>query len=122
NLLSYKPERYTLNPIETRHQSFQNWFNESRTPKPITHVYEEWVVERIIYATMILHDSVETDPEIRGGVPVIKGTRIPVSQILAEVAEDEKISAIADDFNLDVNTLMKLFEGMAIHLDRPFRK
>jgi uncharacterized protein (DUF433 family) len=71
---------------------------------------------------MILHDSVETDPEIRGGVPVIKGTRIPVSQILAEVAEDEKISAIADDFNLDVNTLMKLFEGMAIHLDRPFRK
>jgi uncharacterized protein (DUF433 family) len=103
-------------------QTIQTWFKNYTVPKAASISRDEWIVVRLHYAAMILRDSVEIDPEIRGGVPVLKGTRITVSQILAEVAEDSKLSEIADDFNLDFNNLVKLFEGMSIHLDRPFHR
>jgi uncharacterized protein (DUF433 family) len=102
-------------------QSLQPWFNLSY-PKSIAYARDEWIAVRLHFAAMILRDSVEIDPAIRGGVPVLKGTRIPVSQILAEIAEDFSISEIADDFNLDFDILVNLFEGMSIHLDRPFHR
>jgi uncharacterized protein (DUF433 family) len=38
---------------------------------------------------MILIDRIELDPKVCNGRPVIKGTRIPVSVILEEIAEGE---------------------------------
>jgi len=38
---------------------------------------------------MILRDRIELNPRVCNGKPVIKGTRIPVSVILGQIAEDE---------------------------------
>jgi len=38
---------------------------------------------------MILIDRIELDPRVCDGKPVIKGTRIPVSIILEQIAEGE---------------------------------
>lgn len=38
---------------------------------------------------MILMDRIELNPKVCNGKPVIKGTRIPVSVILEQIAEGE---------------------------------
>ena len=38
---------------------------------------------------MILRDRIELNPRVCNGNPVIKGTRIPVSVILGQIAKDE---------------------------------
>jgi len=58
-------------------------------------------------------DYVMTDPEIMSGVPVLKGTRFPIAQILAELANDYSISEIAEDFNLDENKITGFLNNLA---------
>jgi uncharacterized protein (DUF433 family) len=70
----------------------------------------------------MLRDSIDIDPGKRGSVPVIKGTRVPVAMILAELAEDVTASSIASDLGLDFAVIQKILHGIAIHLDRPFLK
>jgi len=50
---------------------------------------------------------------------VIKGTRFPVARVFAEISDDVTLSEIAEDFDLDVNVLKKLVEGIAILFERP---
>jgi uncharacterized protein (DUF433 family) len=38
------------------------------------------------------------DPNISGGAPVIKGTRVPIRTILASLAEGAKVEEILADF------------------------
>jgi uncharacterized protein (DUF433 family) len=38
---------------------------------------------------MIYLERIELDPKVCNGMPVIKGTRIPISVILEQLAEDE---------------------------------
>lgn len=110
------------NVIEARkmRSAFQQWFKAPNVPKLRGIRDEQWIEERLRFAVSVLRESVTVDPDIRGGVPVLKGTRIPVSQILAEIADDASVSEIAQDLDLDAELLVKLLEGMAIHLDRPF--
>ena len=79
----------------------------------------EWVAERMRYATLTLWHHVEMDPEKRAGVPVLRGTRFTVAQLLAELAEDRKISEIASAFRLDKDQIQQVLESLAICLDRP---
>lgn len=43
---------------------------------------------------MNLKDRIELDPRVCNGRPVIKGTRIPVSVILDQIAESESWDAL----------------------------
>ena len=43
---------------------------------------------------MISIDRIELDPKVCNGRPIIKGTRIPVSVILEEIAEGEPWDAL----------------------------
>ena len=43
---------------------------------------------------MISIDQIELNPRVCNGRPVIKGTRIPVSVILEQIAEDESWDAL----------------------------
>ena len=43
---------------------------------------------------MILLDRIELNPRVCNGKPVIKGTRIPVSVILEQIAEGESWQAV----------------------------
>ena len=83
---------------------------------------EQWLAERARQAALELRDCVEVDANKLGGVPVLKGTRISVAQILAEIGEGQSIQAVADDFALDVAQVKKLVTGLAICIDRPLAK
>ncbi len=77
------------------------------------------LAERLTFGLSKLSESVEMQNEIRGGVPVLKGSRLPVARILAELGDDATITEIADDYDLDVKQLKDFIEGLAILLDRP---
>jgi uncharacterized protein (DUF433 family) len=77
---------------------------------------------RLREAVVMLRNSVEIDPQKRGGVPVLKGTRITVARVIAELADDLSVSEIADDLDLDEMQIRCFLAGMAIHLDRPFAR
>lgn len=64
--------------------------------------------------------AIDIDPETRSGVPVLKGTRFPVSHLLAEIANDRRIGEIANDWDLDIGLIKEFIQGLAISLDRPY--
>ena len=47
---------------------------------------------------MDYHQYIIQDPQICGGEPVIKGTRVPIRTILASLAEGARIEEILEDF------------------------
>ena len=47
---------------------------------------------------MDYHQYIIRDPQICGGEPVIKGTRVPIRTILASLAEGARIEEIVEDF------------------------
>jgi len=79
----------------------------------------QWLTQRAQYATRELSDCVEWNANKLGGAPVLKGTRISVSQVLAELGEGQSAEEVAADFDLDVRLVKKLVQGLAVCLDRP---
>lgn len=53
------------------------------------------------------------------GVPVVKGSRISVAQIFAEMAEGMSANEVAEDFSLDPALVKRLVSGFSVCLDRP---
>ena len=47
-----------------------------------------------------LYPGIVADPQILGGKPVIKGTRVPVSLILGKVAGGMSIDDVRDEYYL----------------------
>lgn len=45
-------------------------------------------------------DRIISDPSIKGGKPIIKGTRVPVEVILEELAQGESVDAVATTFQV----------------------
>ena len=80
---------------------------------------EDRLAERAFWAASVLRDSVDVDPARRSGVPVLKGTRFTVAQLFAELAEGRSVVEVADDFELDLDTIKNLLHGFSAHLDRP---
>ena len=47
-----------------------------------------------------------SDPDILGGTPVIKGTRVPIGRILFLLKDGYTLAAIQEDYpHIDMNTL-----------------
>lgn len=65
----------------------------------------------------------ERNPQICGGEPVIKGTRVPVKTILASLASGDSAAAIRKDFPVlqaaDVRAVIMLAAQMAGRRLRP---
>ncbi len=79
----------------------------------------QWLTERTQHASRELSDCVELNPQKLGGVPVLKGSRISVGQILAEIGEGRTADQVAADFDLDAALVKRLVQGLAVCLDRP---
>jgi uncharacterized protein (DUF433 family) len=47
-----------------------------------------------------LYPGIVTDPQILGGKPVIKGTRVPVSLVLGKLAGGMRIDQVRDEYYL----------------------
>jgi uncharacterized protein (DUF433 family) len=80
------------------------------------------ISDRITYAVSLLTSYITIDTEVRGGVPVLAGTRIPVSRLFAEVADGQSIEEIADDKEIEIEAIRQVFKGFAAYMARPFAK
>jgi uncharacterized protein (DUF433 family) len=80
---------------------------------------EKWIAERLQYSLVLLKDWIEVDPLKRSGVPVLRGTRFTVSQMLAELADGRSSVELAEDFDLDIVVIQNVLHGFSIYLDRP---
>jgi uncharacterized protein (DUF433 family) len=45
-----------------------------------------------------LYPGIVTDPQILGGKPIIKGTRVPVSLVLGKLAGGMRIDQVRDEY------------------------
>jgi uncharacterized protein (DUF433 family) len=94
-------------------------FVGSKLPRPEKARLEDWLGRRLRRAEIVLQESVARDAKTRRGTLVIRGTRFPVARVFAEISDDRRLSEIAEDFDLDINMLRQLVEGMAIVFERP---
>jgi uncharacterized protein (DUF433 family) len=81
---------------------------------------DEWIAQRATDATLMLRNCAEVSPSKRGGVPVLKGTRFTLAQVLAEIAEGKSVPELAEDFELDLELIKEFLHGLAILLDRSY--
>ena len=96
-----------------------------QTPVPTirgTTVNEEVFLARLRSGIRMLIDVVEVDPDRLGGIPVLKGTRFSVAQVLAELAEGRSVQEVADDFDLNHEHVSNLLVGLGTILDRSFTR
>jgi len=81
-----------------------------------------WLMQRLLSAARDLTQLITLDPAVRGGVPVLTGTRLPLARIFAEVAENRPLSEIAEDLELPAESLMQVFRALAGSLERPYAR
>jgi uncharacterized protein (DUF433 family) len=60
------------------------------------------------------------DPEIRGGRPTLRGTRITISQIIAEMTESGAHEDFCKRMALKTNVVFEALHELALFLDRNF--
>ncbi len=65
-----------------------------------------------------LKDPIVSDPDILGGLPVIKGTRIPAGLVLSLLKRGYSINLIATEYpSLSTQKIKKFLEVMSTSLD-----
>lgn len=62
----------------------------------------EWYFECAYYGIETLREFVDIDSTRRGGVPVLRGTRVTIADALAEIADSTGVTEVADNFDLRV--------------------
>lgn len=90
---------------------------EGATKDPLAIKYLE--TELLDVKKHLASEHIVVDPNIMSGKPVLKGTRIPISQLLANLLDVTKIEVdeIADDFDIDRNDLYRAFQEIAVHYE-----
>lgn len=53
-------------------------------------------------ATIEIAPRITVDPAVRSGKPVIKGTRVPVSLVIAQLAGGATMEDVIEDFKITV--------------------
>ncbi len=73
-----------------------------------------------LMSSILFPGCIVVDPDIRSGVPVIRGTRVSLAQILIEVASGVDIIEIADDLDIDLDPIREFFESLSELVSQPF--
>lgn len=63
--------------------------------------------------------TVTIDVEVRGGIPVLQGTRFPVSHVIADLADGMNPAEISHEYDLPLDGIVKMLETLAQVLDNP---
>jgi uncharacterized protein (DUF433 family) len=82
----------------------------------------QWSVECALAGSLLMHECVTADPEIRGGRLVLMDTGFTVAQTLAELADSSGVEEVAEDFNLSADTIRKLLNGLSLLSERSWAK
>lgn len=80
--------------------------------------YDERLALRWTHAISLIGECVDSQTGLRGGIPCLKGTRVTLAQILAQLADGESIDDIATDLALDRESLARFLNALSIILDR----
>lgn len=83
---------------------------------------QQWFMECTANGYATLSQSVDIDPEIRGGVPVLKGTGFTVAQALAELAELSGVTELSEEFGIDAEVVRGMLGGLSLIFQRPCRR
>ncbi len=67
-------------------------------------------------ATVRVDDIISVDPEVLGGCPVFKGTRVPVESLIWHLEKGATIDTFLEDFpsveRQQVNSLLEVIGGL----------
>lgn len=74
---------------------------------------------RFFRALQTIEDSLEANRKKCSGVLILKGTRFPLSQLFAELADGKSIKSIARSFDLDREQMSNFLHAIAVRLDVP---
>ena len=83
-------------------------------------VRQERLAYRMFRAAQMIVEAVEVDEDRCGGIPVIRGTRFTVAQMIAQIADGDSVAVLADEFDLNKEDVVKCLHAISIALDRPF--
>lgn len=83
---------------------------------------QQWFIECVANGYDTLTQSVVMDPNIRGGLAVLRGTGFTVSQALAELAETGGVTVFAEEFDIDPKVVMEMLGGLSLIFQRPCRQ
>lgn len=64
-------------------------------------------------------EGITCDPDVRGGEPVLTGTRFPLSTLLAELADSRAMLEVVQDYDLPYGLPQKALEKLAAAMLRP---
>lgn len=115
-----KPDARAALPIPTLRGS--DWAKEGVRAFRVNHHQPsrvEWWVECHLHGMQTLAGVVEIDPDVRGGLPVLVGTRFTIAQVLAELADTHGVDEVASEFDLDADAIRSLLNGMSLVMQRP---
>ena len=63
--------------------------------------------------------AVESDPDRRGGIPVLRDTRFPFAKVVAELADGYTVAEIADDYELEYSALLAALSRLSVAFSEP---
>lgn len=73
--------------------------------------------ERLRFAAAALRDCVEISPLKFGGVPVLRGTRFSIAQVLSHLVDGDSVDEIAENFELDHEQITTVLHSLSAYLD-----
>jgi uncharacterized protein (DUF433 family) len=97
------------------HNESANWPAEVAAPM------EAWFEQNSRRALTAMADCVDCQPNRLGGVPVLRNSRLSVSQIITELADSDAIAEIADNFDVDEERLRRFVHALAIYFNQPLK-
>lgn len=107
--------------LETR-LGDRGWAAAMRAVSVRHHITTRWFNECVENGYSILQKTVDVDPEIRGGTPVLKGTGFTVAQTLAELAEGCGVGDLANGFDLEPESIRNMLFALSLLLQRPCQR
>lgn len=61
--------------------------------------------------------SIESDPQRRGGKPVLKGTRFTAAQVLSQIAAGDSVQDLVDNFDFEAEQITSFLRELADFLN-----
>ena len=111
-----------INELKFANDLVADWSRAFRAFKGHSVRAEEWYFQCAFFGMESLRGCVEVDPDRRGGVPVLRGTRFTVAEALAELAESSGVREVAENFDLPDDALRDMLNSLSLLLNQPYPK